>query len=288
MNLKFKSLVANSATQTAAIDELRLMFRHFIGKSVGEDNVNPSITHSALENQESRGVNVVDAAGVVPISRKKVQPVGASLDKKAPRTVPPNAGEVKTVEPPISAPIEGMELPSDTDNVVPRIPGQQLRHPRSHDKSLAVVNEVPEVDEKKDAGNEDIYNFSLELMPSKEKLTVEIAEHGSGGSPHSNFCEAKNASKIGTPEGDVGKDTDVVEGPPSTAVEDAAPVHSKKPTEPDVAIVEGTPKNGQKTAKSPTKVIAALDVHVQRVCVLSVTFTGSPSLTGCLCVQGKL
>ena len=284
MNLKLKSLVANSATQTAAIDELWLMFRHFIGNSVGKNNVSPSITHSALENQESRGVNVVDASGVVPISWKKDQSIGAFLGKKAPKTIPPNAHEVKTVEPPISAPIEGVTLPLDADNVVPGIPHQQLSHPYSHEKSLAVVNEVPKVDEKEDIGKEDIYSFSSKPIPFEEKLTVEIAKHDNGGSTHSHSCEAKNASKIGTLEGDVGKDADVVEGPLSAAVEDAAPVHSKKPTEPNVAIVEGSLKKGRKTAKSPTKVIAASDVHVQHVRVLSFTFTGSPSLTGCLCV----
>ena len=50
VSLQFKHLVSNSATQSAAIDELRLMFPQFIGKTGGEDNVSPSITYSALEN----------------------------------------------------------------------------------------------------------------------------------------------------------------------------------------------------------------------------------------------
>ena len=209
----------------------------------------------------------MDAGGVVPKSRKKVKPVGAFLGIKAPTAVAPNAGEGNTIEANILALYKAVTLSSDADNdgserhncdVAPNSPGQQLRHLRSHDGSPTLVDEVVEVDEEEDAVHEDISN----VIPPQEKLTMETAEHGTGDNTFPNSREARAASKTKTVETDVGKDADVVERAASTAAEDAARMHSGKPTEPDNTTGESTPKKGRKVAKSPVKVIAASDIHV--------------------------
>ena len=60
VNLKFNQLLSASDTQSTAIEELRQMFRSFLSKFGGKDDSTLSITHSALDQQESGGVKIVD------------------------------------------------------------------------------------------------------------------------------------------------------------------------------------------------------------------------------------
>lgn len=66
---KLTQVVATSIAQSAALDDLRSMFQSYMGMAKQKDEGRPSITQSALENQGSGGVKVLDAAGVLPNSR---------------------------------------------------------------------------------------------------------------------------------------------------------------------------------------------------------------------------
>lgn len=81
MEDKFAQVLATSTAQSAALDDLRSMFQSYMGMSKQKDEGSPSITQSALENQGSGGVKVLDAAGVLPNSRRKVVAVSQVIAK---------------------------------------------------------------------------------------------------------------------------------------------------------------------------------------------------------------
>lgn len=78
---KLTQVVATSIAQSAALDDLRSMFQSYMGMAKQKDEGRPSITQSALENQGSGGVKVLDAAGVLPNSRRKVVAVSQVIAK---------------------------------------------------------------------------------------------------------------------------------------------------------------------------------------------------------------
>jgi hypothetical protein len=64
VDMKFTQFLTTSATQAEAIDDLRLMFQCFLGKAKKVDDGSPSITQSALENNDRSGQQTLGAVGV--------------------------------------------------------------------------------------------------------------------------------------------------------------------------------------------------------------------------------
>ena len=96
MNLKFNQLLSASDTQSAAIDELRQMFHSFLSKSRGKDDSTLPIIHSALDQQESGGVKIVDSDVLGAPIEKDV--VGSPLrQNRQPTSEPESPSLVKGV-----------------------------------------------------------------------------------------------------------------------------------------------------------------------------------------------
>ena len=65
---KFMQVLATSTVQQATIEDLKLMFQSFMGKSKCGDEGSPSIIQSALENEESRGGHKRHVTSLLPNS----------------------------------------------------------------------------------------------------------------------------------------------------------------------------------------------------------------------------
>lgn len=90
---KFGEFLESSKAQSAAIEELRLMFNAYIGKPKERDEGSPSIGQSALENWESlpqpstegaRDPPMTEAAGTATKSKKKGSPLASLTGKGQP------------------------------------------------------------------------------------------------------------------------------------------------------------------------------------------------------------
>jgi len=79
---KFGQIMADTRAQSQAILEMRSMFRQFMRKDDSGDDGNPSISHSALENQSSHGQEGVDATKALLNSRHKARRVVVGVGKK--------------------------------------------------------------------------------------------------------------------------------------------------------------------------------------------------------------
>ena len=133
---KFEQMMATSVAQSAALADIRSMFCQFLRKSDVGDNGSPSITQSALGNQESHGLNDVAPASLVPNSVKKILQRDTVPGKKSVAAgekgdaVPgkncvgarekgaADAAEDPTLNPNVTAEAEEVTLPSDSDMTV--------------------------------------------------------------------------------------------------------------------------------------------------------------------------
>jgi hypothetical protein len=112
VDAKFSQMVETATAQASAIDDLKFMFADYMGKSKGNMEGSPSITQSALENEDSgRGGH----GGALPLKkqpRKKGQLSKKNGDKRSGKSKGHSTGAAEGDQ---LAPKSALTLSSDSE-----------------------------------------------------------------------------------------------------------------------------------------------------------------------------
>lgn len=84
MDEKISRVMASSTANATAIEHIRCLLEGYLGKSKDVVEGSPSLTESALENQDSGGMRQVALPGVKPNLRPKVVSMAGLADTRTP------------------------------------------------------------------------------------------------------------------------------------------------------------------------------------------------------------